>query len=360
MSALAAARGMRMRVVPASRVDSEEWDVWVRRRPEATFCHASAWAAVMADALGHESCSRVALDGDGRIAGILPLVRVRSRLFGHYLVSMPFLNYGGALGNAEAVGALEADALDEARRSRVDVLELRYPWHMQDSPANPASGELETTARKVAVLLDLPDTADTLWNEGFRSKLRSQIRRPMKEGMTVSTGAAELEAFHDVFGRNMRDLGTPVLPRRFFERVLASLPESVEFAVVRHRGRPVAAACGFFWGVEFEITWASSLREFNHLSPNMLLYWSLMEHAIERGARRFNFGRCSPDGPTHRFKMQWGGTETVLPWRAWSAAGAPATPSADSPKYRLATGVWQRLPLAVTNRLGPVLARVIP
>ena len=125
MNALAAARAMGMRVVPAARLDPEEWDLWVRRCPKTTFCHASAWAGVMADALGHESCSRVALDADGKIAGILPLVRVRSRLFGHYLVSMPFLNYGGPLGDEGARRVLAQHAREEAERGRVDLLELR-------------------------------------------------------------------------------------------------------------------------------------------------------------------------------------------------------------------------------------------
>ena len=96
------------------------------------------------------------------------------------------------------------------------------------------------------------------------------------------------------------------------------------------------------------------------MAPNMLLYWSLMEESIRRGARTFNFGRCSPDSGTHRFKRQWGGEDLPLPWSQWSPDGVAATPNPDSPKYRLATNVWSQLPLAVTNRLGPPLARLLP
>jgi serine/alanine adding enzyme len=31
-----------------------------------------------------------------------------------------------------------------------------------------------------------------------------------------------------------------------------------------------------------------------------------------------------------------------------------------NPKYRLAVAAWQRLPLAVANRLGPLLVRNLP
>ena len=114
------------------------------------------------------------------------------------------------------------------------------------------------------------------------------------------------------------------------------------------------------WRDEIEVTWASSLRAYNKSSPNMLLYSQLMEEAIERGIRVFNFGRCTAGGPTHRFKQQWGGHDVPLPWPSWSRDGTIGTPSPDRPAFRLATAAWSRLPLAIANRLGPVLARHIP
>ena len=109
-----------------------------------------------------------------------------------------------------------------------------------------------------------------------------------------------------------------------------------------------------------EIVWASSLREFNKFSPNMLLYARVMEEAVARGVGVFNFGRCTPGGNTHRFKLQWGGYDLPLSWPTWARGAASSTPTPDKPAFRLATAVWSRLPLAVTNRLGPVLARQIP
>jgi hypothetical protein len=158
----------------------------------------------------------------------------------------------------------------------------------------------------------------------------------------------------------MRDLGTPVLPRRFFERIAAELGNVVEFGVVYHQGNQVAAGCGFAWGEELEMTWASSLREANSMSPNMLLYWDFMRRAIERGKTVFNFGRCTPGGGTHRFKLQWGGRDEPLPWQVWSPDERAGTPSPHSPKYALAVRTWSHLPLALSRIVGPRLARLIP
>lgn len=328
----------------------DDWDAFVASQPGSSFCHLGGWREVMQDVLGHEPRYDVVVDPDGVWHGALPLVRVQTRLFGGLLLSMPFLNYGGPIGSVHARRLLFARALAEARQRRTRLLELRIR----------GAGEASAPqARKITVTLPLPSTAEELW-VSFRSKLRSQIRRPQRAGMETRFGAEHRDAFYEVFSRNMRDLGTPVLPRTFFERVARLFPQQVTFGVVYKNSTPVAAGCGFAWAGEFEMTWASSLREISREAPNMLLYWAFMEQMIERGLRTFNFGRCTPDTGTHRFKRQWGGTDETLPWLTFSPRGRPATPYPERPMLRAATAAWSRLPLRVANAVGPVLARQLP
>lgn len=340
-----------LRVVPFDGSDLE-WDAIVAELPGSTACHLAGWRDVMQRALGHETLYWQAVDVDGRVRGLLPLVRVRSRLFGDYLLSMPFLNDGGPLGTPEARALLGMRAAEEATRRSVDLLELRG--------RDPVPGDFAISERKLTVLLKLGESAEALWENGLRAKVRSQIRRPMKEGMEPRFGPDLLDPFYEVFSRTMRDLGTPVLPRSFFTAIGRHLSEHVTFCTIEHGGVPLAAGCGFSWNGEFEITWAGALREASRMAPNMLLYWSLMEESIRGGAHTFNFGRCSPGSGTHRFKRQWGGDDVPLPWSQWPPNALASTPSPDSPKYRLATAVWSRLPLSVTNRVGPLLARLLP
>jgi FemAB-related protein (PEP-CTERM system-associated) len=307
---------------------------------------------IMADVLGHEPVYMVARAADGKWRGVLPLVRVRSRLFGDYLISMPFLNYGGPLGTPAAQARLAEAAVGTAKRFGVDLLELRS--------RHAVPYDLRLSQRKITVLLDLPTSAEDLWSDGLPAKLRSQIRRPLKEGMEARFGLEHVDAYYEVFARNMRDLGTPVLPRALFERIAAVLSDLAVVGAVYWRERPVAAGWGFRWGDEFEMTWASSLREHNRSAPNMLLYWSFMKRMIDGKVRVFNFGRCTPQGGTHRFKRQWGGVDAPLPWAQWSPGDVAATPSPDRPLFRLATAAWGRMPLNLANRLGPLLARKLP
>jgi hypothetical protein len=124
--------------------------------------------------------------------------------------------------------------------------------------------------------------------------------------------------------------------------------------------QPVACGCAFRWGDEIEMTWASSLREHSRIAPNMLLYWSFMERAIEAGIRTFNFGRCTPGGGTHRFKRQWGARDEPLWWYQPVAVGVASTPSPDSGAFSWGPRVWRRLPTSVATTLGPRIVRYIP
>jgi len=327
------------------------WDEFVTRAEGSSFCHLAGWRDILGDVLGAECLYWVATADSGAWKGVLPLVRVQSRLFGHYLVSLPFLNYGGPLGSPGAQRRLTQEALSEAHRSRADLLELRT----RDAP----DLGLPISSRKITVVLDLPPTIDELW-KGFSAKLRSQIRRPMKEGLAARFGLDQREAFYEVFARNMRDLGTPVLPRALFERIAAVFPDQVVFGVVYRGDEPVAGGCGFVWGGEFEMTWAGARRETRSLAANMLLYCGFMEQMIAREVRRFNFGRCSPGGGTHNFKRQWGGRDVPLPWRQFAPRGHVATPSPDDPAFSWGPRLWRRLPLPIANLLGPRLVRFLP
>jgi serine/alanine adding enzyme len=331
--------------------DARTWDDFVGQSPGATYCHLFAWREIMSEALGHECFHLVATDDSGTWLGALPFVRVRSPLLGHYLVSMPFLNSGGPLGTQDAERELVAWAVREARRSRADLLELRSRRVVESAPRQ--------SNRKITVQLQLPDAPEKLW-AAFPSKLRSQIRRPVKAGFETRFGPGEREPFYEVYARTMHRLGTPELPPILFERIAALLPDIAEFGVVYLRGKPVAAGCGFRWHGEFELQWAGALHEHNRDAPNMLLYWSFMERMIALETKVFDFGRCTAGGGTHGFKRQWGGSDVALPWAQWSPNNVTSTPSPDRPIFRLASNCWKQLPHAVTARVGPLIATRLP
>jgi serine/alanine adding enzyme len=328
-----------------------EWDNFVEIQKGYTHFHRLRWRSVIERVFGHECVYLAARDSSGKLIGVLPLVRVRSMVFGHYLVSMPFVNYGGPIGTDAAIRALVGEAVAVARRDRVKLLEMRS--------SVPLDTALPVSHRKITVLLDLPATGEELFGR-FSPKLRSQIRRPKKEGIEMVFGRDQLEPFFSVFARNMRDLGTPTQSLMFFREIANHFPEDCWIGCAYLDGQPVAGGYGFRFGDEFEMTWASALREYNREAPNMLVYWAFMERAIEQGVKVFNFGRCTPGAGTHKFKMQWGGREQPLWWYGLPSSSGNSTPSPDEGPFRWGPRIWKKLPTSIATRLGPSIVRYLP
>ncbi len=326
---------------------------YVAAHPDATAYHHPGWLHVIATAFGHRHTCLVA-ERAGRIQGVLPLVFFSNRVFGRFVVSMPFLNYGGVLADhADAEVALLDAAIEETRAAGADYLELRHA--RQQFPA------LTPKRHKVAMRLRLEATADAQWTALDR-KVRNLVRKAEKASLTVASGGAELVTpFYQVFARNMRDLGTPVYGRGFFDAVLAQFPATSRVFVISQGDTPVAASIVHWHRHVMEVPWASALEESNAVSANMLLYWQMLRAAIEGGMQVFDFGRSTPNEGTFRFKKQWGAEPHELVWEYWTAPGRPMPNlSPSNTKFSLAIAAWQRLPLSVATALGPSIVRHIP
>ena len=221
--------------------------------------------------------------------------------------------------------------------------------------------DLPVRTDKIAMLLDLPDDPNELW-QAIGSKRRAQVKRPIREGVVFLSGGAELlDDFYYVFSNNMRDLGTPVYSKQFFKEILNRFNEKTFIAIVRLKGEAVGA--GFLIGNngKLEIPWASTLRKVNRLGVNMFLYWNILKTAIEKDFRVFDFGRSSKDSGTLKFKKQWGGHEKQLYWYYDLPEGQPLpnlNPS--SGKFGAAISVWRKIPVTITNLVGPSIVKNLP
>jgi FemAB-related protein (PEP-CTERM system-associated) len=339
-----------LRVSIAAPSDRADWDAFVATRGDEAGYHAWGWQRVFDKAFGHRSVYLMARRGDS-VAGVLPLVEIRSRLFGNTLTSLPFLNYGGVIADSpEAAAALAAAAREEAQARRCDHVEMRH--------VAPQFPNLPSKRHKVSMRLAL---ADNMW-EALDRKVRNQIRKAEKSGLVIERGGEELVGdFYKVFARNMRDLGTPVYSRRLFEEVLRTFPHRSLLHVVRLKGEAVAAGFTYRTSTMVQLPWASSIREYNSLCPNVLLYWDAIQFAQSSGASTFDMGRSTPNEGSFKFKAQWGATPVPLNWE-YQLLTESAMPNVSpaNPKFQLAIALWQKLPLSVTLRVGPMIVRAIP
>ena len=263
------------------------------------------------------------------------------------------MNYGGVVADGEdTAAALVASAVSWAGARGLSHIELRHvaakaaPW-----PAK---------QHKVAMWLPLEKDDEAQWT-GLDRKVRNQVRKAKRPGSRRRSAAsrsstrstASSPATCATSARRCTVVG-------FFAAILSAFPDTARVFVVRLGSLPIAAAITIQWRDSIEVPWASSLRTYSDKSPNMLLYWTMLKTAIGAGASRFDFGRSTPDEGTFHFKRQWGALPQPLVWEYAGLDGAPPDQSPKNPKFRLAIALWQRLPLAVANRIGPIVVRNIP
>jgi serine/alanine adding enzyme len=370
---------MPMDVAPLQSVSAQALDCYVKSARGATPYHLGAWRDAIAAAYGHRPAGAVATRGADKgngeddpapIAGVLAMVQLRHWLLGSRCVSMPFCDWTGVLADGEETEyGLLHHVLLEAQVQRTGLIELRQNRPLALAQAHAGSIGIEGTSwtfsdvngnDKVRMVLDLPDDADALMR-GFRSKLRSQIRKPFKEGLVVHRGGRDLVAdFYRVFVENMRDLGSPVHSLRLLEEVVDRFGESARVFVVYGNGAPIAGAITLGLGEVLYNPWASALRRHVELAPNMMLYWAMLEFACESGFRRFDFGRSTVNEGTYRFKEQWGAHPEPIYWYRFVRGEQPAEPVAtDRGRLRWAMDGWRHLPVGVTRVMGPIIRRHI-
>lgn len=328
------------------------WERIVHEVSHSHLAHAPEWFTVIRDAYGHEPLYLGAEDGEGH-SGVLPAFVVRRPVFGTIVTSMPFLDAGGPCSSSPALAhVLVEQLLAEAKRVGARVVELRCTERFALA-AQPME-------HKVNLILPLTADSGALWRH-LDGSIRSQIRKAERSGLSVELGGAEkLTEFYDIFAVRMRDLGSPVHALGFIRAVFGSFGDRARIALIRKGGTSVGGLIALAFRDTLAVPWASCLKEYFSLCPNMLLYWETLRAACAEGFRRFDFGRSSRHSGTYRFKRQWGAREEPLFWYT-----IPTSPRSSPPVSSASTGaallakVWQRLPVSVTRQLGPPIRKYL-
>lgn len=334
-------------------IDLPEWQAFLASQKHSTVYHDGRWQQLIKANFGHDAHYITCRRPDGSLCGVFPTVHLNSRLFGSFLVSMPYFNYGGPLTSypvaAQKMMEFAAELGTSLGCTHWEAREThrREPWLCKQ--------------QKITMILPLPSNDDEL-DRRLGTKVRAQVKRAAQHDLEFVIGGSELlPDFYRVFSHNMRDLGTPVYSRKFFANILEDFKAQASLAVVRHEGKPVAAGFLLGYNDKLEIPWASSLRRANPLGANMFMYRQILRTAIESKYQYFDFGRSSKGASTHKFKKQWGAVEHPLFWHYWlQDANELPELNPDNPKYKLAISAWQKLPVRVANLIGPMLVKNLP
>ena len=329
-------------------IDATEWNEFVQAQPDGTFFHLAEWGTAVHRAFGHPIYYLTAKDGQ-QVKGVLPLGRVRSRLFGDTLISVPFGVYGGILATDDlARDELTKAAQGLASRLGVDCLELRNRARMHEGWPHK---DLYVTFRRE---MD-PDPDANL--KRIPRRQRAMVRRGIKAGLT-SAIEDSTDNFYPMYAESVRNLGTPVFSRRLFDTLLETVPGACQVLTVFNDGRPVSSVMSFFFRNEVLPYYGGGTAEARTVAANDFMYWELMRRSCEQGVQIFDFGRSKRDTGSYRFKKHWGFEPQPLFYEC-ALVRARTLPEVNplNPKYALFIRTWKRLPLGVANTLGPLISK---
>lgn len=347
-----------IQLIAHGEVPKADYNAYVDQHPQATPYHRTAWLSAVEQAYGHKGYWLVSTEA-GRIAGLLPLSLVKMPFGRAKLTSLPFCDVGGPLADRpDLVDALVQEARELTTKLRASSCELRLEERGIITDA-------DLSDRKVRMLCPLPDSSETLFIS-YKPKLRSQIRKAEKNGLTarLTRQPSDIDAFYAVYSANMKRLGSPAHGKHWFQALQQEYGDNTVIGLVYLDETPVGAGWLLLNGHTASIPWASTLADYNSLAPNMLLYWQLISHVAENGYSEFDFGRSTFGEGTYRFKKQWGAQPRLLNWQRWGKDGETEAPMPShggfGQKVRpMVEQGWQRLPVGVTNVLGPRLRRYI-
>ncbi len=337
----------------AGEPDATAWDSYIDNHPARTFAHRWEWSTVLANSFQIKPLYIIAIIGD-KIVGILPSTFMKSMIFGKYLISLPWLDYGGPLADTPEIALGLTDfAISLAKENDCRFVELRAVQLQLPG--------LLDKRQKYSFVLDLSGSEEEIW-KGIDSKAKNQVRKAEKSNLTVRFGKGELlDEFYKIFAFNMRDLGTPVWPKSLYSEQFKRFGYDTEMAIVMMGELPIAAALIIHYQNYSAVPSASSYYKYRNLCPNNLMYWEIIKHCHKRGSVKFDFGRSTLNAGTYNFKKQWvkNPVEQLWQYKLLTIDDLPEL-NPSNPKFKLAINIWKRLPLPIANALGPKIVTKLP
>ena len=340
---------MPLKLRPLEAASESAWDAFVDAIPAGTFFHRAAWRRLIAEEFGHRTFYTYA-ERDGAIVGVLPLVQMKTMLFGNALTSLPFCVYGGPLAaDAETADALSDYAAGLLPETGASVVEFRQRDPVaSDWTERP---DLYVTFRK-------PIVADNDANmKAIPRKQRAMVRKGIQNGLS-SVVEYDATRLHRIYAESVRNLGTPVFSRRWFMSLMHRFRDCADIVTIVDGDTAVASVMNFYFRDEVLPYYGGGTSAARQVAGNDFMYWETMRRAADRGYRLFDFGRSKLCTGAYAFKHNWGFEPANLPYRYKLAPGSEIPDHNPlNPKYALFIAAWKRLPLPVANAVGPHLVR---
>ena len=328
--------------------DKEPWDAYVNQHSDGTFFHLYGWKQALKQSFRHKCYYLYAFHNE-QVVGVLPLGHIKSLLFGNALISTPFAVYGGVLAdNDEIKQLLTSEACRLAEDLNVDHLEIR---NIEQQYPDWPHKELYVYFKK-----ELADNdEDNL--KAIPRKQRAMVRKGIKAGLEYDI-SKDIDNFYQAYSESVRNLGTPVFSKKFFASLIEVFAEQIDVLTVTKDKQLVASVMSFYYKNEVLPYYGGGTSAARNLKGNDFMYWALMQHSIKQGINSFDYGRSKEGTGSYSFKKNWGFEPKPLFYEFYLVK-AKSIPDINplNPKYQRFISIWRKLPLKLSQMLGPIISR---
>jgi FemAB-related protein (PEP-CTERM system-associated) len=335
--------------------DAKRWDDYVDAHINGSFCHLWGWRNIIVNTIGHTSHYLISTGANGSVNGLLPLVEMKSKLFGHTLTSTPFCMYGGALADSlEVQQELELEAIRIGKLLNVDWVELRYQTEQRHLT------ELAFTEKSVHSYFEKQIAEDDeAILAAIKKKQRAVVRHSLKNGLQVDIGQ-DVDLLYEIYATSVRNLGTPVFSKSLFSALVDEFKDKVDILTVKKEDKALSSVMSFYYKDMVMPYYGGGLAEARAAKSNDNMYYALMCHASKKGKSVFDFGRSKNDSGAFKYKRTWG-IEPAPLFHYYYLVNASELPnlSPNNPKYQKMISIWQRLPLWLSKLVGPYLSKYL-
>lgn len=330
----------------------------------------------------------VATDNN-EIKTILPVVAIKSKVFGNKIISSGYIEYGGFAGDPRGVPKI-IEYLDQIYGRENNYLEIRgsindpeefeeilsqnekikqinlYKRFVLDLKPKHLEKESESQISMSSIFKTVTFSSGSVpavkW---FRSNTQKSKRKAIKKAERSNVKVkdvpiSDLDALYNLYCRNMRLFGSPPYSKRYFSTFYKYLVSNGMGKVLGSYldGELISVLLGFCYRDRVHILIAVSESEKSEYRSNDAVHSEFIEWAIEHNYKYFDFGRVREESGQFEYKQKWGPELLDLPsyFLLWKSKEIPFV-DPQSEKYKLATRVWKRLPLILTKKIGPRLRK---
>jgi FemAB-related protein (PEP-CTERM system-associated) len=333
----------------------EQWDLYVDQHQDASFYHLSGWKQLIEKVYRHK-CYFLMWSQNDQIRGVLPLVEQNSLLFGHSLVSMPICVLGGVVADSPEI----SDELVRCAKSLADKLNVDYMELRGATEAATSCNEILVPEQQSHVMIGcaLHDSSESIL-AGIKKKQRAVVRQSLNNGLTVKI-ESNVDNLYHIYSTSVRNLGTPVFPKQSFVELKKIFGSRCEIFTVSHQHKPISSVMSFYYKGHVLPHYGGGIAQARAFKSNDFMYYQLMCHAQKKGCHYFDFGRSKIDSGSYRYKKHWGMDIKPMCYQYYlvKSAQLPAL-SANNPKFKMLIKLWQKLPLVVSQQIGPMLAKYL-